>query len=147
MKIACDVDISCKPKDIFPWVANPGKAKKWQKNVKGGEIIKKTKEIVGTKFRETMEENGKTLEMQGEIINYEQDKSIGFHLESKMHKVDVKYVVEDRGKSSKFTMEADIRWKFPMSVISLFIGGKIREGIGNQTKSELAELKRLCETG
>ncbi len=138
--------ILCSPKKLFPWVADPKKARKWQKNVKGGEITKKTKEIVGTTFKETMEENGKTLEMVGEITGYEQSKSIAFHLESKIHKVDVEYTIGGEGKRSKFTMEAEIHWRFPMNIMSLFIGGKMRESIQRQTKSELEELKKLCET-
>jgi hypothetical protein len=145
MKITLAVDIFCKPEEIFPWVAEPDRAMRWQKGVKGGEIIKETPEKIGTTFREEMEENGNSLAMYGEITNYIQDRLISFHLESKVHRVDVSYSVVGKGNKSTFTAESTIRWKFPMNIMSLMIGRKIREGISRQTESELAELKRLCE--
>jgi len=146
MEIALAIDIFCKPAEVFPWVAEPDKAMRWQKGVKGGEILKEMPEKVGTTFREEMEENGNSLVMYGEITDYVQDQLISFHLESKIHRVDVKYSIVWNIDRSTFAMESTIHWKFPMNVISLVIGRKIREGILHQTESELAELKRLCET-
>lgn len=146
MKVTVAVDILCKPEGVFPWIADPDKAMRWQKGVKGGEIIKETPEKVGTTFKEEMEENGNSLVMYGEITNYIQDKLISFHLESKIHRVDVSYSIVGNDDQSTFTAESTIHWKFPMNIISLFIGRRIKEGILRQTESEFAELKRLCET-
>lgn len=146
MEIALAVDIFRKPEEVFPWVAEPEKAMRWQKGVKGGEILKETPEKVGTTFREEIEENGNSLVMYGEITNYIQDQLISFHLESKIHKVDVSYSIVWNNDRSTFAMKTATHWKFPMNVVSLIIGRKIREGIVQQTESELAELKRLCET-
>jgi uncharacterized protein YndB with AHSA1/START domain len=146
MKIALAVDISCDPEEVFPWIAEPEKAMRWQKGVKGGEILKETPEKVGTTFREEMEENGNSIVLDGEITNYVQDKLISFHLESKIHNVDVSYSIVGTDEGSTFTMESTIHWKFPMNIISLIMGRKIREGILRRTESELMELKRLCET-
>ena len=146
MKITLAVDIFCKPEEVFPWIAEPDKAMRWQKGVKEGEILQETPEKVGTTFREEMEENGKSLVMYGEITEYIQDKLISFHLESRIHRVDVSYSIVWDNDRSIFAMESTIHWKFPMNVISLIIGRKIRKGILQQTESELAELKRLCET-
>ena len=145
MKISYAVEIACGPKEVFPWLAEPKKAMLWQKGVKGGEILKETPERVGTTFREVMEEDGNSIEMAGEITGFIQDKLIAFHLESKIHRVDVGYSVEGREKASTIKVESTVHWKFPMSIISIFIGRKIREGILRQTQSEFAELKRLCE--
>jgi len=147
MKIALAVDIFRKPEDVFPWVAEPEKAMRWQKGVKAGEILKETPERVGTTFREEIAENGNSLVMYGEITNFVPDQLISFHLESRMHKVDVRYSVVWNNNRSTFSIKTTIHWKFPMNVISLIIGRKIRQGIVHQTESELAELKRLCETG
>jgi hypothetical protein len=146
MEITLAVDIFCIPEAVFPWIAEPDKAMRWQKGVKGGEILKETPEKVGTTFTEEMEENGNSIVMYGEITDYIQDKVISFHLESKIHSVDVSYSIAWKGNRSTFTMGSTIHWKFPMNVISFVIGRKIRGGILRQTESELAELKRLCET-
>ena len=146
MKITVTINISCKAEEIFPWIDEPNKAMLWQKGVKSGEIIKETPEKIGTTFKEEMEENGKSLVMYGEITNYIQNKLISFHLESKIHRVDVSYSLAGDDNKSIVIAESTIIWKFPMNIISLIIGYKIKEKILRQTKSEFAELKRLCET-
>ena len=146
MKITLAIDIFCSPEEVFPWIAEPEKAMRWQKGVKGGEIIRQTPEKVGTTFREEMEENGNILEMHGEITEYIRSKLISFHLESKIHQVDVSYSIVGNNNQSTLTAESIIHWKFPMSIISLIMGNKIKENILKQTESEFAELKRLCET-
>jgi hypothetical protein len=146
MNITATVNISSSPKKVFPWIAEPVKAKRWQKGVKNGEIIKKAKDVVGTTFKEEVSENGKTLVMFGEITTFKKDKQMSFHLDSKIHSLNVDYLIEGNDNKTMVTTRADIRWKFPMSIISIFIGRKIKEGITNQTKSELTELKRLCES-
>ena len=74
MEIALTVDIFCKPEEVFPWIAEPHKAMRWQKDVKGGEILKETSEKVGTTFREEMEENGHSIVLYGEITDYVQNE-------------------------------------------------------------------------
>jgi len=145
MKIALAIDIFRKPEQVFPWVAEPERAMCWQKGVKGGEILKETPEKVGTTFREEIAENGNSLVMQGEITDYIPDQLISFHLESKIHKVDVSYSIVWNNNRSTFAVKTTIHWKFPINVVSLVMGRKIRGGIVHQTESELAELKRLCE--
>ena len=145
MKITVTIDIFCGPEEIFPWIDEPDKAMLWQKNVKGGEIIKETPEKIGTTFKEEIEEKGKSLIMCGEITNYIQNELISFHLESKIHSVNVIYSVAADSNKSTVKAESTIRWKFPMNLICIFIGFKIKRNILLQIKSEFAELKRLCE--
>jgi len=145
MKIRFAADIFCKQEIVFAWIAEPEKAMKWQKNVRGGEIIVNKPEIIGTTFREVIEEDGKSLEMYGTITRYIKNKIIGFHLESKIHAFDVSYSVEEINKVTKVQVEALIHWKFPMNIMSLFMGKKMKEGIIKQFDSEFLELKRICE--
>lgn len=146
MKFTVTIDILQTPEELFSWLAEPQKAKLWQKGVKDETIIKETKEKIGTTFKEVIEENGKSLEMTGVITDYKQDKLIAFHLKSKIHSVDVIYsILRDESKSI-LTVESKIIWKFPMNVISLIIGKKIRNGIIKQTEFELKELKKQVET-
>jgi len=145
MKITAAIDVSCRPEEVFPWIEEPDKAMRWQKGVKGGEIINETPEKIGTTFKEEMEENGKSLVMFGEITNYIKNKLISFQLESKIHRVCVSYSVVGNCNKSTVVAESTINWKFPMNIICLIIGHKIKKKILRQTKSEFAELKRLCE--
>ncbi len=145
MKVNYSIEILKPPAEVFPWLAEPEKAKQWQGNVKGGRILENRPEVVGTKFIEVIEEDGKSLEMQGIISKYVKNRNIGFALESKIHKVDVDYIIELHGDNSILMIDAKIKWKFPMNIISIFLGKKMREGITKQIESECSELKRICE--
>jgi hypothetical protein len=145
MKFSTTIDINKMPEEVFPWIDEPDKAKLWQKGIKSGEIISETPEKIGTTFREIMEENGKSLEMFGKITDYIPNKLISFYLESKIHKVQVSYSIEGETEKSTVLIHTTINWKFPISIIFLFIGFKIKAKILDQTKFELSELKRLCE--
>jgi hypothetical protein len=145
MRIIFEKVISQPPDIVFPWIAEPEKAMKWQKNVKSGEIITHNPEGIGTTFKETIVEDGNSLEMYGTITKYVRNKIIGFHLESKIHEFDVSYSLDEINSKTKLSIEAIIRWKFPMNVISILIGKKMKKNIFKQLESETLELKNICE--
>ncbi len=145
MNIEHGIEISRPPEQVFPWIADPDKAMQWQKNVRGGEILIETPEKIGTTFKETIEEDGSELEMHGRITEYVEGDRIGFHIESRIHEFDVIYVVKKTAKGSKVSTKIDIRWKFPMNVISLFIGKKMKASLLEDIEAEFHELKRICE--
>jgi hypothetical protein len=145
MRIMYANEIRRSPEVVFPWIAEPDKAMQWQKNVKGGEILIDNPERVGTTFKEVIEEDGNNLEMQGVITKFVEDQEIAFHLESKIHEVDVSYVLEGVDDATRVKVDARISWKFPLNLLSLFIRRNMKSGIEEQLKTEFLELKRLCE--
>jgi hypothetical protein len=145
MKINLAIEVSAEADEVFPWIDNPDKAMLWQKSVKKGEIIKETPEKIGTTFVEEMDDSENSLIMHGVITGYVRNQMITFQLESKIHKLDVCYSITGGGGKSLITAESNIYWKFPMNIMSIILGRKIKEGILKQTESEFAELKRLCE--
>ena len=146
MRITYANEILKPPEFVFPWIAEPDKAMQWQKNVKGGEVIINRPEVIGTTFKEEIEEGGNSLEMYGVITKYIRNQIIEFHLESKIHKVNVSYSVEELNKTTRILVDARIKWNFPFNLLSLFIGKKMKKGIAEQMESEILELKRICET-
>ncbi len=144
MKITFTSEISRSPELVFPWIEDPEKAMKWQKNVKGGEIIDKNPDIIGTTFTETVEEDGNSLPMSGIITKYIKNKMIGFHINSKTHEFDVTYTVERIDKATRLSIDADIHWKFPMNIMSIFLQKKMEEGLKKQMELEVQELRKLC---
>jgi len=144
MRIVYEDVIPRPPEIVFPWIADPDKAMKWQKNVKSGEIIENKPEIVGTTFKEVIEEDGSRLEMHGTITKYVKDRTIAFHLRSRIHEFDVSYSVEGMGSGTKISIDAAIDWRFPMNVMSLFMGSKMKEGLRRQMELEVQELRTLC---
>jgi hypothetical protein len=81
-----------------------------------------------------------------EIIDFLPNQLISFHIESKIHNVYLVYSVIGENNKSTVTVNSKIKWKFPMNLICLVIGQKIKSKIFKQIKSELTELKMLCET-
>ena len=147
MKVSISIDINNSPEVVFQWLEKPEKAQAWMTSVAKTEITLQTPEMVGTTFREIIEENGKGLEMQGIVTGFEPGKSISFHLNSRIHTVDVEHRVEKSSGGTRLTQNAIVRWKFPMNLISLILGAKIRRGITDQAYEELKKLKELCEKG
>ncbi len=146
MRIFYANEICKSPEAVFPWIAEPDKAMQWQKNVKGSEILINKPERVGTTFKEEVEEDGNSLEMYGVITKFIENQIIAFHLESKIHKIDVSYALEGVNNATRVTVDAKISWKFPLNLLSIFIGRKMKTGIAEQLKTEIFELKRICET-
>jgi len=145
MKIASSIDIKSSPKVVFGWLEDPEKAMQWMTSVSGGEILHETPNRVGTTFREVVEDESGSMELHGTITGFEADKSIAFHLESRVNIVDVDYRVEKTDEGTRLDYDADIKWKFPVNIINIFMGNKMRQSILAQLQDELSELKRLCE--
>jgi carbon monoxide dehydrogenase subunit G len=145
VKITSYIDIKNSPEVVFGWLENPEKAMEWMTSVSSGEITHETPERVGTTFREIVQDESGSIEMHGMITGFEADKSIAFHLESKANVVDVDYRIEKVGEGTRLDYDANIKWKFPVNIISIFMGEKMRHSILAQLREELGKLKELCE--
>ena len=145
MKITSSIDIKNTPEVVFSWIENPKKAMEWMTSVPSGEILHETPDRVGTTFREVVEDEDGSIEMHGMITGFEADKLIAFHLESRVNIVDVEYRVEKIDEGTRLDYDANIKWKFPVNIISIFMGSKMRQSILAQLQDELNKLKALCE--
>ena len=101
--------------------------------------------MIGTTFKEIIEDDGNQLEMDGTITKYVPNEVIGFHLESRVHEFEISYSLEEVERKTKFRIDANIRWKFPMNVICLFIGRRIEVNLISKLESETLELKKICK--
>jgi uncharacterized protein YndB with AHSA1/START domain len=147
MKISLSVEIHSPPARVFGWLESPEKAVKWMTSVAKTEILHETPERIGTTFREVVEEDGSGVKLQGVITDYKPERSISFHLESRVNVVEVEYCVEAIPNGTRLTQTGNVRWKFPVNVISIFMGGKIQQNIIVQAQKEFEKLKELCESG
>lgn len=145
MKLEHTLEIKSTPELVFDWIGDHQKARRWQPGVSSDEILNQTPDMVGTTFKETVEEDGQQLEMEGVITRYQPPQAIDFHIISRIHILDNAFHLEAIPDGTRLTNQINIRWKFPMSVMSLFIGGKIRANIHAQQQKELGKLKEFCE--
>jgi len=141
MKITSSIEIESTPSEVFKWIEDPERAKAWMSSVSETEIFHETSNRVGTTFREIVEDDDGSMEMQSTITKFTEDKQNAFHLESKVNVVDVEYTLEEFGGGTRLHYHADIQWKFPVNVMSIFIGRSIKKKIVDQLTRELDRLK------
>lgn len=147
MQINASIDVRSAPQAVFGWLESPDKARQWMTGVTATQIVHETPERVGTTFRETVSDAGGSLDIEGVITGFVPNESIAFHLRSRVHELDVEYRVGAIPMGSRVEAKADIRWKFPLNLVSLVAGGKMRRKIAAQLHDEFTGLKALCERG
>ena len=145
MKISYTVDINSTPEGVWYWIGTPERAAVWQTSVSKNEIVHETPDMIGTTFRETVEENGRGVEMHGVVTSYRENELLALHLDSKYHSVDVEYRLEEIENRTHLTQNATVRFKSFMKVVSILIGPVLKKKIMNQSQKEFAALKELCE--
>ena len=145
MKLKYAIDLKTTPQKVWDWIGNPQKAMMWQTNVTKGEILEQTPNMIGTTFRETIEEDGGSTEMKGVITDYKENKVLAMHLDGKYNMVDVEWHVEDIGKVTRLTAYFDIRFKSVVKILSIINRPIFKKKIMDQLQGEFAKLKELCE--
>jgi len=139
------MDINCTPEQVWYWLGTPERAMEWQTNVSKTEIIKETPNMIGTTFRETIEENGRGVEMCGVITDYRENQSLAMHLSGKYNVVDVEWRIEGMGERTRLTTYANIRFRSFLKVLSFLMRPTFQKNITEQLQGEFARLKELCE--
>ena len=139
------IDIISSPEKVFYWLGNPERAVQWMTSVTKTETIKETPGIVGTTFRETIEENGRTVEMTGVVTGYIENKMMSFFLSGKYNTVEVEFRIEELEGFTRLTQTANIHFKSVFRILSLITGSMLRKKIMSQSQKEFLKLKELCE--
>jgi hypothetical protein len=145
MKISCSIDINSPVEKVWEWLGTPEKAMVWQTGVAGGEILNETPDMVGTTFRETVEEDGRSTEMRGEITAYTVNRELAMHLEGDYNVVDVEWRLEEFEERTHLDFKADVRFKAIVGVMSFLLRPVFRKKVTEQLRRELDALKKLCE--
>ncbi|MGB2815439.1 MAG: SRPBCC family protein [Dehalococcoidales bacterium] len=145
MKISYTMDINCTPEKVWYWLGTPERAVVWQTNVSKTEILQETPNMIGTTFRETIEENGHGVEMQGVVTDYRENQLLAMHLSGKYNVVDVEWRIEEMGEHTRLTLHSNIRFRSFLRVSSILIRPVFQKNITEQLKGEFARLKELCE--
>ncbi len=145
MKLTHTLDIDRRPDQVFPWVADPERAKAWMTSVSRTEILERRPGLVGTTFRETVSDERGSTELTGVVTACSQDQLLAFHLEGRFNAVDVEYRLTETARGTRVTMRADVRFKGPLKVPSALLWPLFRRRVLAQFVEECAALKRLCE--
>ena len=145
MRFTYKMDINCTPEKVWYWLGTPERAMVWQTNVSKTEILEKTPNWIGTTFRETIEESGSGVEMQGVVTDYRENQLLAMHMSGKYHVVDVEWNIKDMGEFTRLTMNSNIQFKSFMRIFSVILWPAFKRNILRQLDREYTKLRELCE--
>ena len=145
MKLTYTIQINCTVEKVWYWLGTPERAKEWQTSVSKTEILNETPDMIGTTFRETIEENGRSTEMRGIVKDYRENLLLAIHLDGDYNVVDVEWHLEEIGDRTRLTVYSDIRFKSFIRLLSIAMRPVFQRKIRSQLLAELTRLKELCE--
>ena len=145
MRIKVAVEINASPEQVFYWLGDPERAKIWMTSVSHTEYIHRTPDLIGSTFRETVQEDGRSTQLTGVIVDFVLDRRMAFHLDGDYNAVDVVFTLDEENGLTRVTQTADVRFKGLPRLLSLIFGRSFRRNITRQSENEFAALKRLCE--
>ncbi len=146
MKLRHTIDIDRRSDQVFPWLADPERARAWMSSVSKTSILERTPDLVGTTFRETITNGDGSTELQGVVTACRPNQEIAFHLDGQYSDVAVDYRLEEVGGRTRLTMRAEIRFKGCLRALSLLVWPLFKGKVLSQFRRECAQLKRLCES-
>jgi len=147
MKFKYTMDINCAPEKVWFWLGDPERARAWQTNVSKTEILEKTADWIGTTFRETIEENGGSTELEGIVTGYKENQLLAMRASGKYNVVDIEWQLSAIGENARLILNTNIRFKSFLRVLSIIFWPSFKKNIQRQLDTEYAKLKELCEKG
>ena len=93
MKTSKTTIIDAPAKIVFLWLEDDERLRQWIPSLIEDEPLIETPEKVGSTFRQVFLENGKEMEMTGEITAYAENERIRVFMSGKMFDLDVDYVL------------------------------------------------------
>jgi hypothetical protein len=145
MKLTYTIDINSRPDKVFYWLGTPEKAMTWMTNVSNTELLKETPDMIGTTFKETIEENGRSTEMYGMVTQYRKNRLLAFHLSGKYNIVDIEYQLKEIEHTTRITVVSDIRFRSFMKLLSIVMWPVFKKKTLDQLHEEFVRLKETCE--
>ena len=145
MKIVNTIEIQAPQQKVFSWIEDPDRAKEWMTSVTKSEIIQELPNKVGTTFRETVEEEGRCVEMRGIVIDFKSNQRFAVKLESDYHTAEVNFTLEETEGITRLTQDVELQFKGALKVMATVSQSKIKKKIIKQANKEFARLKELCE--
>jgi len=101
--------------------------------------------MIGTTFREYIEENGRGTEMRGVVTEFIPNKRIAFYLSGDFNSVKVDFSLEESEGITLLTQTAIVNFKGMLKVFSILFGIYFKRKISHQIQHEFTRLKELCE--
>ena len=135
--------IRCAPEVVFSWIEDPDRARQWQPDVAGGEVLHAEPGMVGTEFLEVLQDNRGRVEMHGRITEFQPGTSMAVLLKGQGMTVTARYEVSPHPAGTLLHVEQSLA--LPGRVARL-LEPLIRRRVATRARTDLRRLKQLCES-
>ncbi len=103
---------------LFPWLEDKDRLQQWIPSLIEDEALIETPEKVGSRFRQVFLENGREMEMMGEITAYVENERLCVDMEGKMFDLKADYILKEiSNNQTELTQDSAIRFK---GILKLF---------------------------
>jgi hypothetical protein len=127
---------------VFSWIEDPERARRWQPDVAGGEVLHAEPGIVGTEFREVLADRGGQVEMHGRITEFQPGTSMAVLLKGQGMTVTARYEVSPHPAGTLLQVQQSL--SLPGRLARL-LEPLIRRRVAARGQADLKRLKNLCE--
>ncbi len=112
MKTSKTTVIDAPAATVFLWLEDNGRLKKWVPNLIEDEPLVETPDRIGSRFRQVFLENGKEMEMTGEITAFVENERMHVDMTGDMFNLDVDYILRAVSETqTEVTQNTEIRFK------------------------------------
>lgn len=144
MKTQCSVEIDAPIDLVFELTNND--VSKWSLVVIDEEIVERTDDVVGSRFRSVTSSNGKELTFEGVVTKYECNEHSACQLTGRQFDIDVGYWFEELDGRTRVTQVSVVTVKkWLMSLVFKFMKTVIEKQSCDAAQKELESLKSYCE--
>ncbi len=145
MKNNYSIEIEAPPERVFYWLDDAERVMKWVPNIVENEDLVVTEEKIGSTFRQVYLENGRRMEMHGEVTGYEANRRLTTEISGDVFDLLVDYHLEDLGGRTRLTQDSEVRFKGFFKIIGPIMTPFVRKASLKQLEESFATLKTLSE--
>ena len=135
--------IGCAPDVVFAWIEDPERARQWQPDVAGGEVLHAEPGMVGTEFREVLADGRGHVEMHGRITEFRPGTSMAVRLEGQGMTVTARYEVSPHPAGTLLDAQQSHTLPGPLAHL---LAPLVRRRVAARARADLQRLKALCES-
>ncbi len=148
MNNSYSIQIDSPPEHVFRWLNDGEKLLQWIPNLVENDETVKTDAGVGSRFCQVFLENGRRMEMEGEVVEYELNRSLACDIRGKAFDLSVHYQLEDFGGRTLLTQSSVVRFNStPMKVFVVLMRPLLKKLSQKHLEKSFSKLKDLVESG
>ena len=143
MRLRHVVAIAAPPQEVFEWIADPERARRWQPDVAGGYVTHHEPGMVGTRFVEVLADDRGRVEMRGQITAFEPGRTMAVRLEGAGMTVTARYDVRPHPMGSEVIAQQSVA----LRGLGRLVEPLVRRRVAARARADLQRLRSLCEAG